>query len=113
LDQYLRDYLHDTKDDWNYITPADFYNQYFGKKHYLLIDLRDKASFDKGPAKNVSDLLCRSHQLPGIGSPQTSGLRCHGSVKDVPVAAWLSHSKQPKETEATHTQTQNVTNYRL
>ena len=64
MDQYLRDYLHDTKDDWNYITPADFYNQYFGKKHYLLIDLRDKASFDKGPAKNIYWLDILDKPLP-------------------------------------------------
>ena len=28
----LRDYLHSTKDDWNYITPIDFYNKYYLKK---------------------------------------------------------------------------------
>jgi len=36
MEQHLRDYLHDTKDDWNYITPVDFHKQYFGKKNYLL-----------------------------------------------------------------------------
>ena len=28
----LRNYLHSIKDDWNYITPIDFYNQYYLKK---------------------------------------------------------------------------------
>lgn len=28
----LRHYLHSTKDDWNYIIPIDFYNQYYLKK---------------------------------------------------------------------------------
>jgi hypothetical protein len=25
----LREYLHSIKDDWNYITPIDFYNRYY------------------------------------------------------------------------------------
>jgi hypothetical protein len=25
----LRDYLHSTKNDWNYITPIEFYNEYY------------------------------------------------------------------------------------
>jgi rhodanese-related sulfurtransferase len=44
----LRQYLHSTKDDWNYITPMDFYNQYYlQKKDYYLIDLRSKAEYLK------------------------------------------------------------------
>ena len=27
----LRNYLHKIKDDWNYITPIDFYNKYYLK----------------------------------------------------------------------------------
>ena len=34
----LREYLHRTKDDWNYITPMDFYNDYVMKKKRLLLD---------------------------------------------------------------------------
>jgi hypothetical protein len=45
MNTILRQYLHSTKDDWNYITPLDFYNQYYMKKEYILIDLRDKKSF--------------------------------------------------------------------
>ncbi len=37
----LRNYLKKTKDDWNYITPVDFYNNYYLKNaDYFLIDLR-------------------------------------------------------------------------
>ena len=36
----IREYLHSIKDDWNYITPIDFYNKYYlKKKDYFLIDL--------------------------------------------------------------------------
>ena len=34
----LRDYLHRIKDDWNYITPLDFYNKYYFDKKGLLLD---------------------------------------------------------------------------
>jgi hypothetical protein len=34
----LREYLHSIKDDWNYITPMDFYNEYVVKKKGLLLD---------------------------------------------------------------------------
>ena len=63
----LRDYLYDTKDDWNYITPTDFYKQYYHKKPYLLIDLRDKQSYDKGHiqgAKNIFWLNILDQPLP-------------------------------------------------
>ena len=37
----LRNYLHSIKDDWNYITSIDFYNNYYlKKKDYFLIELR-------------------------------------------------------------------------
>ena len=31
----LRNYLHSIKDDWNYITPIDFYNEYYLKKRII------------------------------------------------------------------------------
>ena len=34
----LRDYLHSTKEDWNYITPIDFYNKYYLKKKRLFFN---------------------------------------------------------------------------
>jgi rhodanese-related sulfurtransferase len=45
----LRKYVKDTKEDWNYITPTDFYKQYFSKKSmkndYITIDLRKKEDY--------------------------------------------------------------------
>ena len=32
LVQNLRKFLKKTKDDWNYITPMDFYTKYYNKK---------------------------------------------------------------------------------
>ncbi len=45
----LRSYLKDTKKDWNYITPTDFYNKYYKKKRrdYVIIDLRKKKAYDE------------------------------------------------------------------
>lgn len=38
---YLRQYIKNTENDWNYITPTEFYKKYFSKKRgYVLIDLR-------------------------------------------------------------------------
>jgi hypothetical protein len=44
----LREYLHSIKDDWNYIIPIDFYNNYYlKKKDYFLIDLRSEKEYKK------------------------------------------------------------------
>ena len=43
----LRQYLNKIKDDWNYITPIDFYDNYYLKKDYLLVDLREKQDYNK------------------------------------------------------------------
>ncbi|NDG73040.1 MAG: rhodanese-like domain-containing protein [Proteobacteria bacterium] len=54
----LRQYLYTTKDDWNYITPIDFYNQYYlKKKDYMLIDLRDEKSFKKMHIKGAKNIF--------------------------------------------------------
>jgi len=54
----LRQYLYTTKDDWNYITPIDFYNHYYlKKKDYLLIDLRDEKSFKKMHIKGAKNIF--------------------------------------------------------
>jgi len=37
----LKNFLEETKDDWNYITPIDFYKNYYNKKPFIL-DLRQK-----------------------------------------------------------------------
>jgi rhodanese-related sulfurtransferase len=45
---YLREYIENTETDWNYITPVDFYNDYFSKKsnNYAVIDLRKREDYD-------------------------------------------------------------------
>jgi rhodanese-related sulfurtransferase len=44
----LRNYLNETKNDWNYITPLEFYEEFYKKnKNFLLIDLRKKEDYDK------------------------------------------------------------------
>ena len=55
----IREYLHSIKDDWNYITPIDFYNKYYLKhkeKDYYLIDLRSKAEYKKGHIKGSKNI---------------------------------------------------------
>lgn len=44
----LRRYIKNTKDDWNYITPSDFYKNFFSKKNknYVVIDLRKKKDYE-------------------------------------------------------------------
>ena len=56
----IREYIARTKDDWNYITPRDFYHQYHTNKtqkgNYVLIDIRreeDFAKFHIPGAKNI------------------------------------------------------------
>jgi len=56
--QDFRQYLKNTKDDWNYITPLDFYNNYYlKKKNYYLIDLRDEKEFSKGHVKGSKNIF--------------------------------------------------------
>jgi len=59
MENTLRNYLHSTKDDWNYITAIDFYNKYYIKqkdKEYYLIDLRSKAEYKKGHIKGSKNI---------------------------------------------------------
>jgi rhodanese-related sulfurtransferase len=53
---FLRTYLKETKDDWNYIGPLDFYQHWFGKRDYCLIDLRDSASFKRMHIKGAKNI---------------------------------------------------------
>lgn len=55
---YLRQYLKETKDDWNYITPLDFYNEYYQKnKDYFLVDLRDEKAYKKMHIKGSKNIF--------------------------------------------------------
>jgi rhodanese-related sulfurtransferase len=47
----LRNYIKNTKNDWNYITPYDFYTKYYSnqsknKRKYVVIDLRKKRDYE-------------------------------------------------------------------
>jgi rhodanese-related sulfurtransferase len=44
---YVREYVKNTKEDWNYITPVDFYQTYFSKRRrdFVVIDLRKKEDY--------------------------------------------------------------------
>ena len=54
----LRQFLKKTKDDWNYITPIDFYNEYYLKnKDYFLIDLRDEKAYKKMHIKGAKNIF--------------------------------------------------------
>lgn len=56
--EILRNYLKSTKNDWNYITPLDFYNDYFlKKKDYYLIDLREEKEYKKGHIKGAKNIF--------------------------------------------------------
>jgi rhodanese-related sulfurtransferase len=63
MNNTLKKYLRSTKDDWNYITPIDFYNKYYLKKKkdantidYYLIDLRSKEEYKKGHIKGAKNI---------------------------------------------------------
>lgn len=54
----LRDYVHSIQDDWNYITPIDFYNEYYvKKKEYCVIDLRSEKEYTKQHIKGSKNIF--------------------------------------------------------
>ena len=56
--EMLRKYLKNVKDDWNYITPIDFYNEYYlKKKKYYLIDLRGEKEYKKMHIKGAKNIF--------------------------------------------------------
>ncbi len=52
----LKKYLYNTKKDWNYITPIDYYNKYYLKKNNYLIDLRKKSEYNKMHIKGSKNI---------------------------------------------------------
>ena len=60
MNKTLKNYLRSTKDDWNYITPIDFYNKYYlnpkAYKDIYLIDLRSKAEYNRGHIKGAKNI---------------------------------------------------------
>ncbi len=64
--EILRKYIYETENDWNYITPMDFYHKYYKNKKqegkYHLLDIRHKDVYDRyhiAGSKNIfwMDLL--------------------------------------------------------
>ena len=56
--EFLRQYLHKIKNDWNYITPIDFYKKYYlKKKDYFLIDLRREKEYKKMHIKGSKNIF--------------------------------------------------------
>lgn len=54
----IRQYVHDTKDDWNYITPTDFYEQFVKpRKPYYLLDVRMPKDFQKGHIRGAHNVF--------------------------------------------------------
>jgi rhodanese-related sulfurtransferase len=54
----LRDYMYSIKDDWNYITPMEFYNDYYlTNKDYLLIDLCKEKEYKKMHIKGAKNIF--------------------------------------------------------
>lgn len=54
--EHFRNFLEDTKDDWNYITPSDFYKKYYHKKPFIL-DLRHKKDFQEFHIKGSTNIF--------------------------------------------------------
>jgi rhodanese-related sulfurtransferase len=56
LIQNFTNFLENTKDDWNYITPSDFYKNYYNKKPFVL-DLREKNDFNQFHIKGSTNIF--------------------------------------------------------
>lgn len=52
----FNNFLENTKDDWNYITPTDFYKNYYNKKPFIL-DLREKKDFNQFHIKGSTNIF--------------------------------------------------------
>jgi rhodanese-related sulfurtransferase len=57
--QVLRNYLQQVNEDWNYITPLDYYNKYYlsKKDDHVLIDLRRIEDFNKIHIKGAINIF--------------------------------------------------------
>lgn len=83
LKQQLQQYIQQTKSDWNYITPLEFYENYYVKKRkdYELIDLRKKTEYDKyhiRGAKNIFWLnLLKDYNLAKLPKNKRIFLICY------------------------------------
>lgn len=82
--EQLRQYIRDTKSDWNYITPLEYYEKYYLHRKtnpHVLLDLRKKSEFDKyhiRGAKNIFWLdLLEENNLKQLPHDKTIFLICY------------------------------------
>lgn len=78
----LRKYIKNTKDDWNYITPTEFYHNYYSKKKdYFLVDLRRKDEYEKFHIKGAINIfwldLLKDENLEKLPKNKTIFLICY------------------------------------
>ena len=81
---YLRNYIQQTSTDWNYITPYDFYHQYYasGKLNTIyLLDLRKEEEFAKFHIKGAHNIfwldLLQEENLKKLPKNKTIFLICY------------------------------------
>jgi rhodanese-related sulfurtransferase len=77
----LQNFIKNTENDWNYITPVAYYNDFLGKNNHILIDLRHKKDFDKFHIKNAINIfwldLLKKENLNKIPKNQKIFLICY------------------------------------
>lgn len=82
LHAHLSNYLMDTKDDWNYITPLDYYNKYYLKDgNHVLVDLRKADDYRKWHIKGAKNIywleILEKKNLDKLPIDQTIFLICY------------------------------------
>jgi len=54
----IQTFVRDTQDDWNYITPTAFYEDYLKKgRSYYLLDVREPKAFAQGHIKGAKNIF--------------------------------------------------------
>lgn len=82
---HLCKYVQNTKNDWNYITPYDFYHKYNSKpdkmKSIYLIDLRKKKEYKKFHVKGAKNIfwldLLKDKNIKKLPKDKTIFLICY------------------------------------
>lgn len=82
---HLCNYVQTTKNDWNYITPYDFYHKYYLKpdkmKSIFLIDLRKKEEYKKFHVKGAKNIfwldLLKDKNIKKLPKDKTIFLICY------------------------------------
>jgi rhodanese-related sulfurtransferase len=76
--QEIQNYIKNTKNDWNYITPKEFY---YKTKSYFLLDIRKKQDYDNGHIKGAKNIywldLFKQHNLKKIPKDKKIFIICY------------------------------------